>query len=194
MKRNLQIIISASAASALAFSALAQDTITPKTDAPDYTRDRIPNAQRTHRLNGAAKASDVIGMTVNNNQNEKLGKVEDLAVDVESGRIVQVILSSGGFIGIGETLTAVPPGALHDDATDKSIQLNTDTEKLKAAPEFAMSKWAEDSDSNHLSAVYRYYGEAPAFNFIQSGEAVPDGQRNTDGAHDTASIRKADGT
>src|SRR6186997_3471968 len=99
MKRKLQIIISASAASVLAFSALAQDKPKSKTDQPDYTRDRTPHERRSDRLSDAAKASDLIGMTVKNYQDEKLGKVEDLAVDVESGRIVQVILSTGGFIG-----------------------------------------------------------------------------------------------
>ena len=42
---------------------------------------------QAERLNGAAKASDIIGMTVQNNSNEKLGKFEDLAVGVESGRL-----------------------------------------------------------------------------------------------------------
>ncbi len=109
---------------------------------------------RADRLNGAAKASDLIGMAVKNYQDEKLGKVEDLAVDVESGRIVQVILSTGGFIGIGDTLSAVPPGALHHDVANKVLHLDADKEKLKAAPKFEMSKWAECSDSNHLAEVY----------------------------------------
>ena len=63
MKRKLQIIISASAVSVLAFSALAQDTPGPKTDGPDYTRIRTPQARSPDRLNDAAKASDFIGMT-----------------------------------------------------------------------------------------------------------------------------------
>src|SRR4029453_3149468 len=92
-------------------SALAQDTPNPRSDRPGYTRDSLNDARRADRLNGAVKPHDCIGMTVNNFQDEKLGKVDDLAVDVESGRIVQVILSTGGFIGIGDTLTAVPPGA-----------------------------------------------------------------------------------
>ena len=172
MKRKLQIIISASAASVLAFSALAQDQPNPTKDGPDYTRDRMPHAQRADRLNDAAKASDLIGMTVKNYQNEKLGKVEDLAVDVESGRIVQVILSTGGFLGMGDTLTAVPPGALHHDVANKVLHLDADQEKLKNAPKFEMSKWAEYSDSDHLSGVYRHYGQEPAFTFIQSGDAA----------------------
>jgi len=186
-QKTLQIIISASAGSFLAFSALAQVTPAPTTDRSDYTREGLPHARSPDRLNGAAKASDVIGMTVKNYQDKKLGKVEDLAVDVESGRIVQVILSTGGFLGMGDTLTAVPPGALHHDAAQKVLHLDADKEKLKGAPKFEMSKWAESSDSEHLSAVYRHYGQAPAFRFIQTGDA-------TDGAPNTVSTRKSDGT
>ena len=194
MKRKLQIIISASAASVLAFSALAQDQPNPTRDGPNYTRDRMPHAQRADRLNGAAKASDLIGMTVNNYQNEKLGKVEDLAVDVESGRVVQVILSTGGFIGIGDTLTAVPPGALHHDVAQKVLHLEANKEKLQNAPKFEMSKWADNYDSNHLAQVYSHYGQEPTLGFIQTGDAVQDGQRNIAGAPNTVSTRKADGT
>jgi sporulation protein YlmC with PRC-barrel domain len=145
-------------------------------------------ARRANRLNDAAKASDLIGMTVKNNQDEKLGKVEDLAVDVESGRVVQVILSTGGFIGIGDTLSAVPPGALHRDVANKVLQLDADKEKLKGAPEFVMSKWAENSDCKHLSEVYRLYGEEPALTFVQKGDAVQNASPST------VSSRKADGT
>ena len=134
----------------------------------------MPQAQRSDRLNEAAKASDLIGMTVNNYQNEKLGKVEDLAVDVESGRIVQVILSTGGFFSMGDTLTAVPPGALHHDVANKVLHLDADKEKLNNAPKFEMSKWADYSNSEQVSGVYRHYGQEPAFTFIQSGDVVPE--------------------
>jgi sporulation protein YlmC with PRC-barrel domain len=175
-------------------------------DRPDYNRDGTSHSRRADRLNGAAKASDVIGMTVENYQGEKLGKVEDVAVDVESGRIVQVILSTGGFIGIGDTQTAVPPGALHHDVAKKILHLDANKEKLNGAPKFETAKWSECCDSNHLCAVYSYYGQEPAFRFIHRGDSVRDGlrnpdgqvirdgQRNTDRAPNTVSKRKADGT
>lgn len=189
MKQTLQIIIGASAVSVLAFSAQAQDTVSPKPDRPAYTRQHLAHP-RADRLNGAAKASDVIGMAVKNYQDEKLGKVEDVAVDVESGRIVQVILSTGGFIGIGDTLSAVPPGALHYDAANKVLHLDADKERLKAAPKFEMSKWADYSDSNHLAEVYSHYGQEPSLEFIQTGAAVQGAQRNTAGSPNTVSAFK----
>ena len=194
MNRKFQIIASTTAASVLALSALAQDTTAPKTEKAEYSRDGVRQMRRADRLNGAAKASDIIGMTVNNYQNEKLGKVEDLAIDVESGRIVQVILSTGGFLGIGDTLTAVPAGALHHDVAKKVLHLDVDKEKLKSAPKFEMSNWAEHSDTNHLSQVYRYYGDDASLGFIQYGEANGDVKTNADGTPGSGATRKADGT
>ncbi len=205
MKRKLQIIISASAASVLAFAALAEHTPDPQTDRPDYARDRMAHP-RANRLNGAAKASDVIGMTVKNYQDEKLGKVEDLAVDVESGRIVQVILSTGGFVGIGDRLTAVPPGALHYDIPQKLLHLDANKEKLKGAPEFDNANWDEGTQSNRVTEVYSYYGEPPYFvaspdGYTTSPEDVElvktlprnlDGTINTDGPRTVEKVRNTE--
>jgi hyperosmotically inducible periplasmic protein len=198
MKRKLQIISSAFAASVLAFSALAQDASNPKTDGQNYSRNQTPHAAWANRLNDAAKASDVIGMTVKNNQDEKLGKVENLAVDVESGRIVQVIIASGGFLGMDKTLTPVPPGALHHDASQKFLQLDASMEKFNAAPKCDTAKWDEDTQSNRVSEVYGYYGQQPYFvrdgygtanMSAASANSLP---RNMDGTINTAGARPGD--
>jgi sporulation protein YlmC with PRC-barrel domain len=195
MKRKLQIITSASAASLLAFSALARETLNPRTAETATTCQPVTQA-RSERLNDAAKATDIIGMTVNNYQNEKLGQVEDLAVDVESGRIVQVILSTGGFPGIGNALAAVPPGALRHDAADNVLHLNASKAKLAAALKFDTSTWDADTQSNRVTEVHGYYGEQPYFVADNEGyrnaslegtfaSALPhsmDGSINTEGA------------
>jgi sporulation protein YlmC with PRC-barrel domain len=172
MKRKLQIISGASAASILTLTVLAQETPNAKTGGTEITQERSTHAMRAERLGRAEKASDVIGMEVKNYQSEKLGKVDDLAVDLETGRIVQVILSTGGFLGIGDTQVAAPPGALHRDATDKVVHLNADKEKLKAAPKFEMSKWAACCESNHVAEAYRYYGEEPYFAAMYKAPSV----------------------
>jgi hyperosmotically inducible periplasmic protein len=198
MKRNLQIIVTASAASVLAFSALAQDTSNPKTDGQNYSRNQMPHSAWANRLNDTVKASDIIGMTVKNNQDEKLGKVENLAVDVESGRIVQVIISSGGFLGMDKTLTPVPPGALHHDVGQKILLLDVSKEKFDAAPKCDTAKWDEDTQSNRVSEVYDYYGQQPYFAHDGYGSANMSAAsanslpRNMDGTINTAGARPGD--
>jgi sporulation protein YlmC with PRC-barrel domain len=170
MIRKLQIIIGASAASALALSVLATPAV-------------VPYSQRYNRLNDVVKASDVLGITVKNDQGQKLGDVSDLAVDVEAGRITQVIVNTGGFLGMGDELRAVPPGAFTHDADGKILVLNADKEKLKAAPKFDSAQWSQNCDSEHLAAVYRYYGETPAFQFVETTQNSPNtvASRNSDG-------------
>jgi len=189
MKRKLQIITSASAASLLAFSALAQETLTPPTAENATTHQQLTQAG-TERLKGATKTSDIIGMTVENYQNERLGKVKDLAVDVESGRIVQVILSSGGFLGMGNTLTAVPPGVLQQDLGRQVLHLDASKEKLAAAPKFDTTKWNDDAQSNRVMEVYGYYGEQPYFVANRDGY----GSANTDGTFTRTLPRNMDGS
>jgi len=197
MKRNLHIIVSASAASVLAFSVLAQDTTNPKMDDTQSPRQHMTQGSND-QLKDTAKASDIIGMTVKNYQHEKLGKVENLAVDVESGRIVQVIISSGGFLGMGETLTPVPPGALHHDMGEKVLHLDASMEKFNAAPKCDTAKWGEDTQSNRVSEVYGYYGQQPYFardgyETTKTDAALANSlPRNMDGTINTAGGRPAE--
>lgn len=202
MKAKLKIIVSASVASILAFAASAEHTPNHKSDGLDSNHRHL-SRPLADRLNGAAKASDLIGMTVKNYQDEKLGKVEEIAVDVESGRVVQVILSSGGLIGIADTLTAVPPGALHHDVAQKILHLDVDKARLKAAPKFETAKWDEGTQSNRLYTVYAYYGQEPYFVAtrneaglssveLKEAAALPrnlDGTINTDGPKTVEKVR-----
>lgn len=176
MKRKFQTIVSIFACSILTFSAPAQDTQESlKQNANRPREDQSPSSHaRIIHLNGVSKASDVIGITAKNKQDETLGKVEEIAVDVESGRIIHVILSTGGYLGISDTLMAVPPGALQHDVAGKFIYLDVNKERLKEAPLFDISKWTEYLNSKYLSKVYSFYGEAKAFDFVLATEDIPE--------------------
>jgi len=73
---KVQIMLGACAASVLGFSALAQDTTSSSTiDGADQTRNvHMRGTQHNAKLNDAAKASDVIGMPIINDQGARLGK------------------------------------------------------------------------------------------------------------------------
>jgi hyperosmotically inducible protein len=162
MKQNTKIIISAFAISALAFSTLAQNTMSPKV-AEAQSASQGMQQDRLVQLNDTAKASEVIGMEVKNYQDEKLGTVKNLALDMESGRVVQVIVSTGGLLGMDATLTPVPPAALHHEVGQNYFRIDSSKDKFDAAPKCDASKWEEDTQSNRVTEVYNYYGQQPYY-------------------------------
>ena len=78
----------------------------------------------------------VIGDSVVNRAGENLGKIEELMLDLEKGRVAYAVLSFGGFMGMGEKLFAVPFEALKLDASREHFTLDVDKDKLKNAPGF----------------------------------------------------------
>jgi hyperosmotically inducible periplasmic protein len=181
MKKTLRNIINTSAVSVLAFSAVAQDATKPNSDRPVYGKDRLEdgaeyNTERpddrgdrmsrnwqAEQIQGVAKASELIGMTVKNRQDETLGKVTDLALDVESGRIVALIVSSGGFLGFGNQLSAVPPTALRFNPDRDTLQLDATKEMLSNAPHFKADQWPDFGQPEYAGRVYRAYQVEPYF-------------------------------
>ena len=181
IKRTLRKIISTSAVSVLAFSALAQDAPKPNSDRTGYSNDRLQDdfeyntdrrgdrgermsqARQPEQIQGVVKASDLIGMTVKNSQDETLGKVNDLALDVESGRIVALIVSSGGFLGIGNELSAVPPTALRFNTDRDTLQLDASKEMLSNAPHFKADQWPDFDQPEYTGVIYRAYQVEPYF-------------------------------
>lgn len=109
------------------------------------------------------KASKVIGMSVKNRQDQKLGSVDNMAIDLAAGRIVQLIVSSGGFLGIGDALSAVPPGAFHYDKAQGVLHLDTTKEALSQAPHFKSSEWPDFNDPSYSAKVYSAHRQEPYF-------------------------------
>jgi len=107
------------------------------------------------------KASEISGMNIKNPQNENLGEVEDLVIDLHSGRVIYAVVSSGGFLGVGEKLLAVPPSAFSPAPDHKHLVLNADKEKLKAAPGFDKKNWPNMANATWGKEIYAYYGQEP---------------------------------
>jgi sporulation protein YlmC with PRC-barrel domain len=74
--------------------------------AQNATTDRSNANTAVHR-DGQWRASKLIGLNVYNDNNEKIGSIEELIVD-KSAKVDDVILGVGGFLGMGEHYVAVP--------------------------------------------------------------------------------------
>jgi hypothetical protein len=84
-------------------------------------------------------------------------------VDLPSGRVVEVIVSSGGFLGMGDELSAVPPTALRFTKYGDTLQLDASKETLSNAPHFKPNQWPDLGEPSYADAVYRAYGVQPYF-------------------------------
>ena len=106
-------------------------------------------------------ATAVLGDAVVNRAGETLGKIEELMLDLEKGRVAYAILSLGGFLGMGEKLFAVPFEALKLDASREHFMLDVDKNKLKNAPGFDRNYPPQASDRTWGAEVYKFYGYKP---------------------------------
>jgi len=82
------------------------------------------------------RATKFIGQTVVNDDGDTIGKVDDLII---TNKTPFVVLSVGGFLGVGTRLVALPYDTFK--VTDKKLMLRDATrDTLKAMPEFRYDK------------------------------------------------------
>ncbi len=106
-------------------------------------------------------AGTMIGDDVRNPQGENLGKIEEVMLDVDDGRVSYAVLSFGGVMGVGNKLFAIPWQSLQLDADDHKFVLNVSKEQLNDAPGFDKDNWPNMANRQFQSEVYSYYGVDP---------------------------------
>jgi sporulation protein YlmC with PRC-barrel domain len=113
------------------------------------------------RYRKVLSAGTLKGDSVKNRANESLGDVQDIMIDLPSGRVAYAVVSFGGFLGMGNKLFAVPWSAFTVDEDQKCLILNADKSKLENAPGFDKDNWPDMADRTWGEKVYSYYGETP---------------------------------
>lgn len=106
-------------------------------------------------------ATSLIGDDVVNPQGEDIGKVKELMIDLDEGRVAYAVLSFGGVMGFGDKLFAIPWDAFRLDTDRKAFILNVPKSKLENAPGFDKDHWPMTEDSTYITEVYTYYGYEP---------------------------------
>ena len=106
-------------------------------------------------------ASTLIGDDVINRQGEKLGTIEEIMLDVPTGRIAYAVLSAGGFLGIGDKLFAIPWRSLTLDPENKCFVVDVAKERLEQAPGFDKDRWPSMADESWARELHTYYRVRP---------------------------------
>lgn len=106
-------------------------------------------------------ATTLIGDDVKNPAGEDLGKLEEVMLDVDNGRISYGVLSFGGFLGMGDKLFAVPWSAFNLNKEEKFFYLTVDKQQLENAPGFDKNNWPDFADPTWGRSIHDYYGITP---------------------------------
>ena len=100
-------------------------------------------------------ASTLKGDKVTNSKGEDLGKVEEIMLDLKTGRVAYVVLSFGRVHWMpNNKLFAVPWEVLSISFHDKKFILNVSEATLKSAPGFDRDRWPEVADFGWLAKEF----------------------------------------
>lgn len=103
-------------------------------------------------------SSSITGTNVTNQKGENLGTIKDLMIDTENGTIDYVVLSFGGFLGLGDKLFAIPMEAFSVNTKSEDFILNVNKDRLQNAPGFDKNDWPDTKNGEYWNNLYTHYG------------------------------------
>ena len=89
---------------------------------------------------------------------QDIGRIEELMIDVTTGRVAYAVLSFGGFLGIGSKLFALPWSAITVDESKKRFVVNVTRESLEKMPGFDKEHWPDLNDLEYAQGVLSSVG------------------------------------
>lgn len=100
---------------------------------------------------------------VRNFQNQPLGRIAELGVDLVNGRIVEVLVACDRSLGVGAKIVSIPPAAFQPDSLGEVYRLDASPDALRSAPAVRLSRWSDLGQSDRVAAAYRHFGQEPYF-------------------------------
>ena len=145
-------------------------TLNPSGDATDQGAGIVGDAQGKGPGPEVMAASTLEGDKILCIEDEEVGKVKEIMLDVESGTIAYVVMKSGGFLGIRDKLMAIPWSALTLDTDRKCLLLAMPADRVKNAPGFDKDHWPSMVDTTWATSLHQYYGIEPYWDIDALGD------------------------
>jgi sporulation protein YlmC with PRC-barrel domain len=109
-------------------------------------------------------ASSLTTAEVRSPSGEDLGKIVDFMLDTERGSVVYAVLATGGVLGVGAKMLAVPPRSLQLSG-DRCLEIAVDTAALAAANGIDRANPPQSAD-----ATLRQPGDSPTSRALSHGQ------------------------
>ena len=123
--------------------------MSPKTGNPYETDNRTGENHEGDQANtpvARLTASSIIGDSVENQEGEKLGSIDNLMINIRTGMVEYAVLEFGSFLGIGGKLFAIPFTELQLKPEKRVFLLDRNKEFLEKLPGFDKVHWPDTND------------------------------------------------
>ena len=115
---------------------------------------RSGQSDETHRLISSDK---VDGTSVYNRNGDNIGTIDHLMIDKISGQVEYAVMSTGGFLGIGDSYSPVPWDSLVYDVNMGGYVMDADRARLEQAPRYTSKAQPNWSDRSYADRVDEYW-------------------------------------
>ena len=115
----------------------------------------VTEVRETGTLIGSDK---VEGTAVYGADQTKIGSIERVMIDKQTGRVSYAVLSFGGFLGIGDDHYPLPWQSLKYDTRLGGYVTGVTEKQLKGAPGYSQDSDWNWGDTTRTRALDEYYG------------------------------------
>lgn len=119
--------------------------------------DMIPEIQSARLIS----SSRVEGTPVYNLDGEKLGTVDSMMIDRDTGHVAYAVIAFGGFLGMGGKRHPMPWKTMVYDKVREGYVVSLSREELEAAPNMEADEFARLDDRDYEETVYTHYKAEP---------------------------------
>jgi sporulation protein YlmC with PRC-barrel domain len=104
-----------------------------------------------------SRLSELLSFDVTNPDGEDLGAIEDIMIDWRQDRVVYMLLSFGGILGLGEKWFPLPLDQITLDPIEQRFVVDIEPERLEAAPGFDEAELPDTADPNWDEEIRSYW-------------------------------------
>ena len=112
--------------------------------------------QRARQLpEGSVRSSDFRGYNVIGPRDNRIANIDDVVVDIATGQVVYVVITSGGFLGIGNEHYAVAFHRMQVVAADEQVRLALTEDDLSNMEGFDTNNWPAQAQAITTGEIAR---------------------------------------
>ena len=112
---------------------------------------------RNTSMHDVISSDEVEGTNVYNNAGDKLGSIDELMIDKQSGQVHYAVMEFGGFLGMGTDRYPIPWKMLKYDTGVDGYVVPLDKARLEGAPKYPDTD-RPMYDSAYGTRINSYYG------------------------------------